>query len=378
MPTKTAANPFHYGSPVSGAQFVGRAKEVRALESRIRNHINVVLVSPRRYGKSSLLARAEEDLRSHKPAIIHVDLLRCKDLSSLAGVMVSQLFHVQGARWARVRQALPEFLRRLRVKPAVVLGDDGKPRFDFGPSLAARDADQVIADVYELLAELAPSRPTALVLDEFQAVVQHGEHLPNLLKALSDQYPAVSLVMAGSSRHMMERLVLSEQAPLFGMAQRIGLGPLPEGEMVDFVLERCRSAHKRIERAAAELIVELAKPVPNDIQRLAYEAYDAADVIDVEAVGEAFRNGVDHEASIYGDRYEDRAPGQRRVLVELAKTGGTEMPTSAAFAASVGLSTGASARKAMLALAEDDLVIERDGTWVVSDPFFAGWLRSFA
>ena len=49
MTTKSTANPFHYGSPVSGAQFVGRAKEVRALESRIRNHINVVLVSPRRY-----------------------------------------------------------------------------------------------------------------------------------------------------------------------------------------------------------------------------------------------------------------------------------------------------------------------------------------
>lgn len=377
MTTKSPANPFHYGSPVSGAQFAGRAKEVRALKSRIRNQINVVLVSPRRYGKSSLLARAEEELRSSKPAIIHVDLLRCKDLSSLAGVMVSRLFQVQGARWARVHQAIPEFLRRLRVKPAVVLGDDGRPRFDFGPRLAPRDADQVIADVYELLAEVAASRPAALVLDEFQAVVQHGEHLPNLLKASSDQHPAVSLVIAGSSRHMMERLVLSEQAPLYGMAQRIGLGPLPQGEMVDYVLQRCRSAHKRIERSAAELIVELANPVPNDIQRLAYEAYDAADVIDVEAVGEGFRNGVDHEASIYSDRYESRAPGQRRVLVELAKTGGTRAPTSAAFAFSVGLSTGASVRKALLALADEDLVVERDGRWAVSDPFFSGWLRSF-
>ncbi|MGH9107972.1 MAG: AAA family ATPase [Acidimicrobiales bacterium] len=374
-----STNPFHYGSPVMGDQFVGRSQEVAAVESRIRSHVNVVLVSPRRYGKSSLLAQVEQNLTPAKLAIVHVDLLRCKDLSALAGVMTSQLFHVPGARWARMRQAMPEFLRRLRVRPSVTLDEKGLPRFDFGPRLVPSDADQIIADVYELLEEVGRARPAALVLDEFQAIIQHGEHLPNLLKGLSDEHPGVSLVMAGSSRHMMERLVLDEKAPLYGMAQRIGLGELPRAEVMTFLRARAAVGQKAMTEEAAELIVDTAGPVPNDVQHLAYETFDAAgDVIDVRAVREGFLNGIDHEVPIYSDRYQSRAPGQRRVLVELAKSGGTSSPTSAAFAAAVGLATGASARKAMKALGDDELAIERNGKWVVSDPFFAGWLRGFA
>ncbi|MGH8988520.1 MAG: AAA family ATPase [Acidimicrobiales bacterium] len=373
-----SVNPFHYGSPVRGDQFVGRSQEVSAVESRVLSHVNVVLVSPRRYGKSSLLAEVERRLKPTKPAIVHVDLLRCKDVSALTSVMTSQLFHVPGARWERMRQAVPEFVRRLRVRPSVTVDDEGRPRFDFGSHLAPGDADQIIADVYQLLEEVSRSRPTALVLDEFQAVIQHGEHLPDLLKGFSDRHPGVSLVMAGSSKHMMERLVLAEKAPLYGMAQRIGLGPLPRREVIDFLASRAVAGQKNMADDAAEAIIDMAGPVPNDIQHLAYEAYDAAAaVIDTVVVDEGFDNAIQHEAPIYGDRYQGRAPGQRRVLVELAKTGGTSSPTSAAFAAAVGLSTGASARKAMRALSEEELVVQRDGTWVVSDPFFAGWLRTF-
>lgn len=349
------------------------------MESRIRSHVNVVLVSPRRYGKSSLLAQVEDNLKPANPAIVHVDLLRCKDLSALAGLITSQLYRVPGTRRARMSQAVPEFLRRLRVRPSITIDEGGHPRFDFGPRLAATDADQVIADLYRLLTETGRERPAALVLDEFQALVQYGDHLPSFLKGLSDEHPGVSLVMAGSSRHMMERLVLAEKAPLYGMAQRIGLGPLPRTEVIDFLRARAAVAQKPMDEEAAELVVDMGGPVPNDIQHLAYEAYDAAeDVIDLQAVETGYRNGVNHEAPIYSDRYESRSPGQRHVLVELAKTDGTRLPTSAAFASAVGLATGASARKAMLALRDEELVIEREGRWVVSDPFFAGWLRGFA
>src|SRR6185437_5181865 len=91
-----AENPFHYGSPVQGDQFVGRSDELRAIASRIRNHINVVLLSPRRYGKSSLLLEAERELAAQKPAIIKVNLMRQHEPSDLAGALASAAFQLPG------------------------------------------------------------------------------------------------------------------------------------------------------------------------------------------------------------------------------------------------------------------------------------------
>jgi len=81
-------------------------------------------------------------------------------------------------------------------------------------------ADELVADVYAILSSLSAKRPAALVLDEFQAVPELGPHLPSLLKALADEHPQVSLVLAGSRRHLMEELVLNTGAPLYNMAER--------------------------------------------------------------------------------------------------------------------------------------------------------------
>lgn len=87
----------------------------------------------------------------------------------------------------------------------------------------------------------------------------------------------------------MERLVLDEKAPLYGMAQRIGLGELPLTEVIAFLRARAGTGRKAMTEEAAELIVDTAGPVPNDIQHLAYEAYDAAaDEVDIEALCDGF------------------------------------------------------------------------------------------
>jgi len=126
---------------------------------------------------------------------------------------------------------------------------------------------------------------------------------------------------------------------------------------------------------AAELLVELAGPVPNDIQHLAYEVFDAAaKKIDERAVQFGLRLAVEHEAGLHAERFEALAAGQRRVVAQLALAP-VDQPLGAAFAQSVRLATPASVRKALDALVSDELVVRRDGRYVVADPFFAAWLR---
>ncbi len=368
------ANPYHYGTPVSGDQFAGRQTELVALESRMRDGINVVLMSPRRYGKTSLLTKATDDLRGEGAAVISVNVLACRDLPTFASRLATGAYSVPGGRWHRLKQAVGEFASRLRVSPTVTFDGDS-PRFAFSASLAAEDADAVIEDVYGLLGELSVKHPTVLVLDEFQAISDLGKHLPALFKALADAHPTVSLVIAGSKEHLMARLTVDRGAPLYGLAERLSLDVLPEAVMSEFLRERARVGGKSMAVPAASRIMALAGPVPNDIQRLAYEAWgQSGRSVTVADVDQAMATAVEHEASQYAETYSRLSPGQRRVISAIAAAP-VSAPYASEFARSAGLATGTSVRRALEALVTEELVTRRDGRYQVFDPFFAAWLR---
>jgi hypothetical protein len=369
----SAPNPYHYGTPAEAEHFAGRDEELGALVSRLRNGINVVVVSPRRYGKTSLLLRAEQELAAEDGVIVHVNLLRCRDTATLVGQLTTAAFRAPGGAWHRAAQAVPEFLKRIRVAPSVTFDGD-QPKFRFEARLVDPDVDGIISDVYRLLSESAQRRPAALVLDEFQAVLDLAPHLPQLLKSLADANSNVSLVLAGSKQHLMDALVATPNAALYGMAERLALGPLPDDVMVDHLRARAKAGRKPMSEAVARHIVAAAGPVPNDIQRLAYESYDAAvDRIDDTAATAGLERAVAHEAVTYAERFERLSPGQRRVLLAIAEHAPRE-PFGAAFVGRTALANASSVRKAADALLADETVVWRGGVLLVSDPFFAAWL----
>lgn len=369
-------NPFSFGGPVAGPAFTGRERELALLVDWVRGGINVVLASPRRYGKTSLLGRAEEELSGGRSpaAIVGTNVLLCRDVDTLASRLAAGAYRIPGARWHRSSQALVEFTKRLRLRPRISIDDDGRPSFAFG-DLRPRDADLVIEDVYALLDEEGERRPAALVLDEFQAITRHGAHLPDLLKGLADEHPRVALVLAGSQQHLMEELVFSRRAPLYGMSERLALGPIPDEEMIPFLESSAAEAGKPFAHGAAVSVVALAGPVPNDIQRLAWEGYNLAEeAITLDVVANAFEQGVAHESNVFADRLAALTPAQSRVLMGIA-AGGDDPLFSARFARGAGLASGASVKRAVEALESAELVVRRAGGYQLVDPYFAAWLR---
>ena len=373
-----ARNPFHYGTPVEGDQFTGRQEELGALLTRMRNGVNVVLLSPRRYGKTSLLHAAEGRLAKARPpaAVIEVNVLRATSLAGLAGLLTAGAFHLAGARWHRARQAVPEFLRRVRVHPIVTFDPAGNPRFGFDAGLTARDAETVLADVYALLAEEAAKRPAVLVLDEFQAITRYGDYLPGLFKALADAHPRVSLVLAGSKRHLMEELVIHHQAPLFGMAQRLSLGPIPgrrDGGLPPPAGRRRRASPSttppppscwtwpdRCPTTSSTWPSRLTRPpsTPSTCPP-STSAWPGPSTTTASSSPRIWPGSRPARGGYW-------RPSPRLLPLE---------PYSAAFARSAGLASGSSVRKALQPLLQNEDVVERDGRLAVADPFFAAWLR---
>ncbi len=368
-------NPFAFGSPVSGLQFGDRIEETRFLVRRIGTGQNVVVTSPRRYGKTSLLLHAADEAQRIEHARVGVaSLLRCSSRRDVAEEVTRAV--VDGALGWLVGTAeqISDRLRRLpRVTPS--LERDG-----WRLSLAVGAADETfLADIrrpVELLADSARDGvPVGLVLDEFQQVAEIDPQLGGFFKTLCDDLPGVSLVFAGSHQHMMERLFVGTGAALKNAAEPLSLTVIPESESVAFLQERMVAAGRSIDGRAAGLLYRLAHGIPHFVQLIAAAVYDRdVDTATEETVREAMVDVLSRQRADLASRYELLSPNHRRLVAGLAERPVRD-PLSRASLVRFGLSA-ASAARARDALREREVIeFDADVGWRIADPIFEGWLR---
>lgn len=372
------SNPFEYGSPVSGDSFTGRREEIKHLSQMIRDHLNVALIAPRRVGKTSLLQVVTRRLREARIAnVVTVNAMLTPDLGSFASQLLSGVYAVSGP-WTKTKDSLTTFLGSLRgIRPALRLNDKGQPELSLEAVEVERAPGEVIGLAYDLLSQ---AKNPALVIDEFQELDKLPGDLPRLFKGLTDKHANVSLVIAGSQQHMMETLAVAPDGPLYRAVQPIYLAPIPAEEMGDFVQRRFNTVGKPIDRDLADRIVELAGPIPNDIQQLAHDTFEKAELRKGQQVSEAhiaqgLALATSHEATRYADTFAELQSGQRRVLIALANSPEGD-PTGEAFVSRSGYANHSGVRRALASLQGRGLITRQDGQWCVLNPFFRHWLTS--
>jgi len=368
--------PFRFGAPVEPPWFCDREQELAALTARMADGIHVVLLSPRRYGKTSLLHRASARLRAQGGCAGYANLLFCTTEADVATVVLSAVLSgVVGGR-RRAGHALEEVARRLRVSPTFSVAQDGRVTVGFEGTVASRSWMTVLEDALGLLERTAAKRPAALVLDEFQVVARIGQGMGGAFKAVADQVSHASLVFSGSHLSVMEAMTKGSGAPLHGMGERIVLDVVPEPAMTGYLQRRSRRAGKEMTRAVAERVYVLADGVPNYVQQLAYAAYEvagSADVVtgsDVEAGADLV---VERQTGDFAERYERLASSQRRILGVLAAEPTTHVYAEA-FLTQVGVANANAVTTALRVLEDRELVSRRAGQWQVADPFLRRWL----
>lgn len=366
-------NPFRFAAPVAGEQFTGRSREVRELKARVADSVNVAVISPRRFGKTSLLNEVCARAEGAGSAVARVNALAGNgDLATFATRFVSAVYRSRGP-WHRAKDSLTTFLGSFRqFQPTLTMGADG-PSFSFSAETVHADPAAVLGSAYRLMAD----GPKPLVfIDEFQELVHLAGNIPGLFKAFTDDYPSVALVIAGSKEHMMRRLTDDSRGALYGTMHRIQLEAIPADEMGDFVERRFNVGGKPITRALADQITALAGPVPNDIQHLAYDVYAAVETsraVTAEDVDAGMRAAVDQEGGAFLDTFTTLTGPQRAVLLALAAEP-TPNPQSAKLVAQTGYANPSGVKRAITSLADADIVTLRSGVWTVVNPFLRRWL----
>lgn len=367
-------NPFHYGSPVTGERFTDRATELKALVTCMLKGQNAVLLSPRRYGKTSLLKRAVQDVRQARGRSAMVNLIGCSSRRQVAQALGTGIAH-EAMGWLDGRvELLREHLARVRAGVSLEVSHTGLT-VTLAPASAGTDWSDIIGDVLRMLVRLgARGHPVSLVIDEFQRVAEIDNGLAGVFKTLVDELEQVSLVFAGSKRHLMEELSTGPGAPLLRVGTRISLAPIPEDLMTRFLVERAEAGKEDLSPAVAGTIFRIARGIPNDVQQLAFWAYEEPGRrITESTVEHALDRVVSLQAEDFAESYDKLAPSQQRVLEVLAR-GPVADVYSRQMMTLVDVANSNAIRVALRRLGELELVERTPAGWRVTSVFFERWL----
>ena len=377
---RTAVNPFSFGDLALDDSFTNREAELRELRADVLNGQNVVIFAPRRYGKSSLVWRATQQLVTKRVLVAQVDLMTVATKEQLAAKLAQAIYEEIATPLFRVRERATQVFRSLRIAPVMTLDPlDGSLGFSFRAGHASHDVDATLEKLFQLPAELAGERKrrVCLVFDEFQEILELDPNLPALMRAVFQTQPDVAHVYLGSKRSIMHGIFNDANEPFWRSAKQMELGVIAPDEFAAFIRERFESTGRRIDDTAVDGVLAITRGHPYATQELCYALWEetpsrgkaAAAELDA-ALARVLRAENAHFTLVW-----DQASRVQRAVLQALAAEPLVSATSEDFRGRYGLPGASSVQRALEALTDEELVLrEGAGAYRIGEPFLAEWI----
>jgi len=370
-------NPFQIGVPVTGAELADRQTELETILREVLAGSRLFLISPRRYGKTSLLLESRNRLQAQNIAVAYVDLYQATSLAHFLNLFgLAVLEAVEGTVDKAVRMA-GEFLRTIR--PTMTVNAQGQPEWSLGFSQHQADLlklrDQILA-LPQALAERKRSR-LAIFIDEFQEIrALDGSALEKAMRASFQHQPGVSYVFAGSKESLMWEMVQSRRSPFFRSGPTLSLGPIPPEEFKKYLSGKFTKSGMSVLSDRLDEILAASDNIPFNVQYLCHALWTVKEG-GGNVSSEDVRRGVKYifaaEREYYTALWDQLSLHQRRTLRALARSGGAA-PFTVAFLREHDLGPSASVARSLGQLLKRH-VLKKSGTeYRFADPFLKAWI----
>jgi hypothetical protein len=384
-----ASNPFVYGEVVPRSAFVDREAEIDRLTRDLLAGQKVFLISPRRYGKSSLLrqALAETARRGALTAEITVS-----SYSSYVAFLEGYARAVVSLE-SRAERALGWLRDRLGgIRPEVRLEPDAKGAaaltVSFPSARTPREVSRLAQEVFALPGRVAESRrrPLAIALDEFQAIAsfdRDGGRAPRMhqvehaLRAAVQHQRQVGYVFSGSEPSLMEAM-LGRSRPFYKAGPVMRLAKIPAGDFARFVEARFGATGISPGPGLGAAIVELAGNLPYDVQRLAHELWDDARAdgeksAGVDSLHRTLRRILGEQDALFEAAWQRLTLAQRAALRAAVLEDGREL-LAADTRARYRLGGASTVQASLNALVRDDVLAREGPRFTMVDSLFREWV----
>jgi hypothetical protein len=374
-------NPFIYGEIVPDEAFADRETELDRLVADLSSGQKVFLISPRRYGKSSLVHRALHTLSRHGALTVELTVSSYSSYVAFLEGYTRALATVE-TKWQRARAWLADVITTTRPELRYEPKETGAGRFSVAFPLvrSAREVNRLANEIFSLPGRLATDRKRSVIvaLDEFQAIdAFDGGEVEHALRGAAQQQRQVGYVFAGSEPSLMEKMI-GPRRPFYKAGPVMRLEKIRPAVFAEFIENRFSKSGIRPEPGLGAAIVDLAGNLPYDVQRLAHETWD--DVrsaggrrVGVEQLHATLTRLLAEQDTMFEAVWQRLTLAQRAVLRAVVLQGGREL-LSADTRARHRLGGPSSIQASLGALIKHDLVLKEGPQYVVVDSLLREWI----
>ena len=369
-------NPFIVTGKIEPEYFCDRIRESARLVKSITNGNNMVVISPRRMGKTGLIRFCYD-----KPEIagsyytFFVDILHTSSLREFTYLLGKTIYDELLPRSRKMAMLFVQTIRSISGKfgfdpitdmPtfSVELGDIEKPEY-------------TLDEIFRYLANA--DKPCIVAIDEFQQIARYPEkNIEALLRTHIQRMSNCNFIFAGSEHHLMQEMFVSSARPFYHSADILELRAIAREIYVPFVVGHFEKCNRSVAVKDVEEIYDLFKGHTYYIQRVFNEAFaDTAEgeCCSHETIQAAIDNMIALSDTIFREILSNIPEKQKLLLYAIAKEGEASRITSVDFVRRHSLLSASSVQAAARKLLERDVVTEINRVYSVTDKLFAMWIR---
>ncbi|MDR0363971.1 MAG: ATP-binding protein [Bacteroidales bacterium] len=363
-------NPFNYGTIVKGDNFYDRKEECKRIVRVLSGGNNIVLYAPRRFGKTSLVFKAMEELEKKGFICVYFDFMPVFSLESFVRLYSKALAKKQ-ANLQKFVQTFASLIKNIR--PVLTFGHDGKPEFsiDF---MGGKIDETTVSQLLDLPEKIAGFRKRVLVfLDEFQDVEKLEKiNFEALLRSKIQQQEKTNYLFLGSKTHILKELFNSKKKAFYNAAFQMTIIGLPKVDTMEYLRRKFAESNIVINDEEALYIISVTSNIPHYIQLLSSEIWqymiNTSKTVTKEIIDKCINLLIELKSDYYIELFDKQSRSKKQLLQALIKNG--ENIFSTAYIRTNNLSGAATIQRAISGLILEGIVEKTNSEYFITDPFF--------
>lgn len=367
--------PFIFGVATSGDNFTDRKSETARLLANFKHGINTVLISPRRWGKTSLVQKVCNLAKSDDLKVVYLDIFSCRSDREFYDAFASAVLKQTSTKWDEWVENAKLFLSR--ITPKISFGTD--PMTDFSVSLELNPKSDDITEILQLPEKIAQKKGCRIVIciDEFQQIAEFSDskNFQKRLRTIWQLQKSVSYCLFGSKKHLMNELFEKKSLPFYKFGDAIYLQRIPTVDWVDYICGRFEATGKSISPELAQRVCDTVENHSSYVQQLAWLIWVNTDKVATEKeFEEAYKDILDQNTPLFEKHTENLSAYQINFLRAIINGVHKEFSTQEVIQ-KYRLGSSANVATVKKALIKKELIETEKREVAISDPLLKVWLQ---
>lgn len=369
-------NPFIVTGKIEKEYFCDRVVESKAIEKAISNGNNLVLISPRRMGKTGLVRYCYDfEFDKDEYYTFFIDILHTTSLQEFTYLLGRKIYETVLPKSKKMMTAFIHTLKSISGQ----FGFDpvsNTPTFDLSLGDIVRP-ELTLEEIFYYLEHA--DRPCIVTIDEFQQIAKYPEkNVEALLRTHIQNMGNCQFIFAGSEYHIMQEMFLSAAHPFYNSSDILELKPIEEQVYSDFVASWMQRYYRSIEPELVSKVYQLFRGNTYGMQRTFNEVFalmNDGETCTQEVVLQAINNIVDSKEPLFQEMLSNIPEKQKPLLYAIASDGEVEKITSAAFIRKHKLASASAIQYAARQLMLNGMITKLHGKFSLNEQFFDIWIN---